>query len=83
MSGRTYSDKDAYAEPNVLFRGTGDGRFEEVLPRGGCARPLIGTSRAAAFGDLDGDGGVDVVVLNRDAPAHLLRNVAPSRGMPV
>ena len=32
------------------------------------------------FGDIDNDGGIDVVVVNRDAPAYLLRNIAPRRG---
>jgi len=71
---------DAYAEPNLVLRGTADGRFEPVEPPGGTADLLIATSRGAAFGDLDGDGGVDVVVVNRDAPAHVLRNVVEGRG---
>jgi hypothetical protein len=71
---------DAYAEPNLLLRGVPGGQYEEVLPRGGTAAPLITTSRAAAFGDVDGDGAVDVLVVNRDGPAHLLMNRAPSRG---
>ena len=71
---------DPYAEPNLLLRGVAGGRFEEVSPRGGTAQPLVATSRAAAFGDLDHDGGIDIVVANRDAPPHLLRNVAPNRG---
>ena len=71
---------DPYAEPNLLFRGVTGGRFEEVSPRGGTAAPLIATSRAAAFGDLDNDGGIDIVVSNRDAAPYLLRNVAPNRG---
>ena len=61
-------------QPNLLFRGTSSGRFEEVTPRGGTSELLIGTSRAAAFGDIDNDGGVDVLVVNRDGPAYLLRN---------
>src|SRR5262249_51363462 len=52
-----------FDEPNLLFRGTSTGRFEEVLPRGGTAELLSSTSRAAAFGDLDADGAVDVVVV--------------------
>ena len=72
--------KDPYAEPNLLFRGVTGGRFEEVTPRGGTAQPLIATSRAAAFGDLDNNGGIDIVVSNRDAAPYLLRNVAPNRG---
>ena len=79
LQAETFS-ADPYAEPNLLFRGTSSGAFEEVRPRGGTAQPLIATSRAAAFGDLDNDGRIDIVVANRDAGPHLLRNVAPGRG---
>ncbi len=70
---------DPFAEVNVLLRGTPDGRFEPVAG-GGTGQPIVATSRAAAFGDLDNDGGIDVVVVNRDARAHLLRNVVADRG---
>jgi hypothetical protein len=76
---RTFSD-DPYAEPNLVLRGTGNLRFAEVLPRGGTLPELVATSRAAAFGDVDGDGAVDVLVVNRDGPAHLLINAVPVRG---
>jgi hypothetical protein len=72
--------KDPYAEENVLLRGTSPGTFEEATPAGGTAKPLVATSRAAAFGDLDQDGGIDLVVVNRDGPAHILRNVVQDRG---
>lgn len=71
---------DPYAEPNQLFRGLGGGRFEEVLPRGGTREPLIDNSRAAAFGDYDGDGAVDVAVVNNGGPLRLLRNRAAAGG---
>ena len=71
---------DPYAEPNLLFKGTADGRFEELAPRGGSASPLVATSRTAAFGDIDNDGGLDIVVANRDAAPYLLHNIAPARG---
>ncbi len=71
---------DPYAEPNLLFRGVPGPRFEAVSPRGGTAASLVATSRAAAFGDIDNDGGVDVLVANRNGSPYLLRNVAPSRG---
>jgi enediyne biosynthesis protein E4 len=70
---------DPYAEPNVLLRGLTGGRFEPVA-QGGLRQPLVATSRAAAFGDIDNDGGIDVLISNRDGPAHLLRNVVPRRG---
>jgi hypothetical protein len=71
---------DPYAEPNLLLRGLGPGEFAIVSPAGGTAPPLLGTSRGAAFGDLDDDGAVDVVVVNKDGPVHLLRNVTAGRG---
>jgi len=74
-----FSD-DPYAEPNQVLRGGPEGRFEEVLPRGGTAALLVATSRGAAFGDVNGDGGVDVLVVNKDAPPHLLLNQVPGRG---
>ena len=70
---------DPYAEPNLLLRGTAKG-FEAVRPEGGTSPALVATSRAAAFGDVDDDGGIDILVSNRDARPHLLRNTAPQRG---
>ena len=73
------AEGDGYAEPNTLYRGSIDGdavRFDEVGPTGGVVPGLVHTSRAAAVGDLDGDGGLDLVVVNRDAPAYVLMNQA-------
>jgi hypothetical protein len=77
LQSERYSS-DPYAEPSLLFRGLPGPRFQEVMPRGGTARPLIATSRAAAFGDIDNDGAVDVVVVNRDSRPFLLHNVVPN-----
>jgi len=80
VTRRPEATERVFDEPNLVFRGSEQGRFEELLPRGGTARELSATSRAAAFGDLDGDGGLDVVVVNRDAPAYLLMNRVAGRG---
>lgn len=71
---------DPYAEPNTLLRGLGGWNFEEVMPQGGVSPPLIATSRGLAIGDLDNDGGIDIVVVNRDGPLHFLKNAAARRG---
>jgi hypothetical protein len=76
----TISSDDPYAEHNVLVQGLGDGRFQEVMPKGGTAQELLHTSRGIGYGDVNGDGAVDIVVLNRDAPAYLLMNQNPEGG---
>ncbi|MCP3919952.1 MAG: CRTAC1 family protein [bacterium] len=73
-----FSD-DPYAEPNHLYRGQGGTRFEEVAGAG-TAKPLIGTSRGAAFGDIDNDGDVDVVYMDRDERVKVLRNTVERKG---
>ena len=72
-----------FDEPNVLFRGTraaSGHRFEEVLPKGGVAPTLVHTSRGVAVGDVNDDGGLDLLVVNRDGPAYLLMNQVAPRG---
>ncbi len=77
VDGDPGAPTDPFAEPNTLFRGTNNNgtlRFEEVRPQGGAAEPLVFTSRGLAMGDLDDDGGQDLVVVNRDGPVHLMMN---------
>ena len=77
---RQFRPDDPFAEPNLLMRGVGSARFQEQLPRGGTEDLLVATSRAAAFGDIDNDGRIDILIVNRDAAAHLLRNITPDDG---
>ncbi len=71
---------DPYAESSLLMRGTRAWRFEEVRPRGGTLAPGVRTARGAAFGDVDGDGRVDILIVDRDGPARLLHNVVDAPG---
>jgi enediyne biosynthesis protein E4 len=68
-----------YDERNLLFRNLRDGRFEDATARAGAVFSLSEVSRGAAFGDIDNDGDVDVVLSNVHAPARLLINNVGNR----
>lgn len=67
-------DRFPYDQRNQLFRNLGDDTFADVTDQAGPGLELIETSRGAAFGDLDNDGDVDIVVTNIDAPTRILLN---------
>jgi enediyne biosynthesis protein E4 len=63
-----------YRQAPLLFERAG-ARFERVLPdRAGAWLAEAHVDRSAAFGDLDGDGDVDVVVAERAGPIRILEN---------
>ena len=63
-----------YDQPKQLFRNLGDGRFEEVTARAGAVFAVSEVGRGAAFGDVDNDGDVDVLVGNDSERVRLLVN---------
>jgi hypothetical protein len=75
-----YSKTDPLAEPNLLFEQGENGRFNLVKPRGGTSELLVASSHGVAAGDIDGDGGIDLVIVNKDSPISILRNVVEDRG---
>jgi hypothetical protein len=63
-----------YAQAPHLFRNTGKGTFAEMTQSMGAAmlQPRVG--RAAAYGDFDNDGDLDIVMTTNGGPVVLLRN---------
>ena len=61
-------------QPNRLYRNEGSGVFVDVSETAGPALALSEVSRGVASGDLEGDGDVDLVVVNSLAPTRLLAN---------
>jgi hypothetical protein len=69
-----------YRQPDAVFRGAEGGRFQDVTGEAGPAMQRARAHRGCAFGDLDGDGRVDVVVSVIGEPPELLYNVGAGDG---
>ena len=75
LRGRPYP----YQQRNLLLRNEGGQGFRDLTGDAGPALALEEVSRGAAFGDIDNDGDVDIVVSNNNGPARLLLNEQRSR----
>jgi len=63
-----------YEEPALLFRNQGGKRFRLATLDAGPYFDTKHVGRGVAFGDIDNDGDIDIVVNQKDQPPALLRN---------
>lgn len=83
-NGHVYPQMDAakgsapYRQPILAFRNKHDGTFEDVTDASRINDTPLQSRRGAAFGDIDNDGNIDVVMLNVGEPPTLLLNKTQS-----
>src|SRR5262249_14805668 len=68
-----------YPLPNRVFRNKGDLTFEDVSSKAGRSFSVPAPHRAAAFGDLNNDGKIDVVVTVLNGPPEVWINRSSSQ----
>lgn len=80
VNGHVYPQVDqadlgtSYRQRILLFHNNRDGTFSEVAAECGDALMIPRVSRGAAFGDIDNDGDIDIVIENLDGKPTILRN---------
>lgn len=80
VNGHVYPQMDQiasgakYKQGKLLFINQADGTFCNATEQGGAALSELRVSRGAAFGDLDNDGDVDIVVEDLDSTPMILQN---------
>jgi enediyne biosynthesis protein E4 len=67
-----------YPLPNGLYRNLGNMVFKDVSAQAGASFSIPAAHRGAAFGDLNNDGKIDVVVTVLNGEPQLLMNRSPN-----
>jgi hypothetical protein len=91
VTGNVYPEVEAllaqypHRGPRVIFRNVDGARFEQATLVSGPGPVTPHSSRGTAFGDVDNDGDVDILVFNMNEPPSLLRNdyAGPNRWLEV
>jgi hypothetical protein len=80
VNGHVYPQMDqissglGYKQGKLLFVNQGDGTFCDATKQGGAILSEPRVSRGAAFGDLNNDGQIDIVVEDLDSTPMVLKN---------
>ncbi len=75
----TFQPGMTFPQQNTIMRNEGGGRFTDLSSRSGPGMLIRRPSRGLAVADMDRDGDMDLIYLNQDAPAVLLRNDGGNR----
>lgn len=67
-----------YEQPQLIFERKEDTRFDRVTDAGTIATEKL-KGRSAAFGDIDNDGDVDIVLTQLNGPVKIFRNDAAGK----
>lgn len=67
-----------YAEPPLLFRNLGGGKFADVTSQMGASFNQPRVARGAAYADVYNDGKLDILISTNSGPAALFRNEGES-----
>ena len=73
-NGHVYPQIQTYRQRNFLHRNNHDGTFSEIAEQLGSTFAEKRAGRGVAFGDIDNDGDVDLVINNLDGAPTVLRN---------
>ena len=80
VNGHVYPQMDyikgaaGYKQPVLLYRNNRDRTFEDITALSGLDKLPPASRRGAAFGDLNNDGKIDILMLNVGQPPTLLLN---------
>lgn len=73
-NGHVYPQLKNYSQRNLFHKNNRNGTFTEIGAQLGAPFAEKRVGRGAAFGDIDNDGDVDIVINNLDGAPQLLRN---------
>ena len=71
---------ETYRQKTLVYRNLRNGRFADITGQAGPALTSARPSRGLAFGDLDGDGRPEIVIVNMNETPSLLKNTAAPAG---